>query len=58
MAELKTFAESYEWRPPGVRQYNEAGDVLPPPFSEVLNAYPTQEDRERFLSEDLFEGRL
>lgn len=58
MAELKAFAESYEWRPPGVRQYNEAGEVLPPPFSEVLRAYPTREDRERFLSEDLFEGRL
>jgi hypothetical protein len=58
MAELKAFAESFEWRPPEVRQYNEAGEVLPPPFSEVLSAYPTREGRERFLSEALFEGRL
>ncbi len=58
MSELKAFAESYKWLPPRVRQYNEAGEVLPPPFSEVLRAYPTSEDRERFLSQDLFEGRL
>lgn len=58
MGELKAFAENYNWLPPGVRQYNEAGEMLPPPFSEVLRAYPTKEDRERFLSEVLFEGRL
>lgn len=58
MGELKAFSETFKWQAPGVRQYNEAGEVLPPPFSEVLRAYPTKEDRERFLSEKLFEGRL
>lgn len=58
MGELRTFAESFEWRPPGVRQYDEAGKVQPPPFSEVMRAYPNEEDRARFMSERLFEGRL
>lgn len=58
MGELRTFAEAFTWQAPGVRQYDEAGELLPPPFSEELRAYPTQEDRARFLSGQLFEGRL
>ncbi|WP_157994889.1 hypothetical protein [Paracoccus tegillarcae] len=58
MGELRTFAESFEWRPPGVRQYDGAGKVLLPPFSEVVRTYPTQEDRARFLSDQIYDGRL
>ena len=32
MGELRTFAEAFKWQAPGVRQRNEAGKLLPPPF--------------------------
>lgn len=57
MGELRAYSEAFKWQPPGVKSYQE-GHALPYPFSEKLRAYPLKEDRDRFLTDRMFEGRL